>query len=916
MLPISIYNQKLKSINEYLFGKKYDSDKNTKLEKIKEFQEVLTKFVQDHKETVSVNDIKQFINGKKQNLSEIGVKDPEGKLLYVLLFIYENNDLHFVQDFLNLISDFDIQDVRIVFHIKGHIYRCYVCSQNCTYDVFKKAVDDLLSYNYLSIQTLKNFIDQCFSQDKDKKLIKQDCFNCIFELLKERFNEEKIKNIRYVEYLCVIIIYTFGYDVIKSADKSIFEYILNLTKNTFALGSSYTCFSNWFKVFSHFKAEFWNSSDLKDECWIAQYNRFHNMTLDFLAANSYECNYFYLGSKLTDEDIVIGSRESYKKAVQKFIANEHVLPETRFMIMYYCSQLYGTDTEFLKEISADGFSSIDSFFSNCERVQLKDDLADCLSVFSTNEIVCFIATRHDIDENNRWKFLAMWKSIVKRCEAKESSVRITYFFPTPNDLFNFYKKIEPEFSYKKFLNVKDSKEQHEYITKTYLQFRDLDVCLQKYDNDEMANFIKENNEPIESLFIWNTICERCKEEKSQTEIAVFFICERCKEEKSQTEIAVFFPGPKDLFDFYKKTHSQFLKTDISKLERSYIADGNYKDLCDCLKKYKDEEIASFMKNNNEPIESLFIWNTICERCKEEKSQTEIAVFFPGPKDLFDFYKKIEPEFSCENVLDAHKDNDDIMDIIHHPLFDKLVDCLKERDRTGVKNICNILNNSSRFGDLMDCLKKYDNTKIADFIQKNDEPCESIFIWASLIKCANRDWCKNLFKGPKDIIDFYINKVPDKFKNLGKFYVFLHVGYIYQDTKLWQDYFKSILEQKNQTHIQLFLDLFDGKINLQTRNHSVEYNIGTIMENIFNRFDDLKSFLDFYIGIYSNSGKNLLEGKNADRDDILQLMINSCRPSNNCNWNLTASLLDICDKKYNFCVPLLINEIISKILIKI
>ena len=177
MLPISIYNQKLKSINEYLFGKKYDSDKNTKLEKIKEFQEVLTKFVQDHKETVSVNDIKQFINGKKQNLSEIGVKDPEGKLLYVLLFIYENNDLHFVQDFLNLISDFDIQDVKMVFHIKYNIYRNYIGSQNCTYDVFKKAVDDLLSCNYLSMQTFKNFIDQCFSQDKNKKLIKKDCFN-------------------------------------------------------------------------------------------------------------------------------------------------------------------------------------------------------------------------------------------------------------------------------------------------------------------------------------------------------------------------------------------------------------------------------------------------------------------------------------------------------------------------------------------------------------------------------------------------------------------------------------------------------------------------------------------------------------------------------------------------------------------
>ena len=691
MLPISIYNQKLKSINEYLFGKKYDSDKNTKLEKIKEFQEVLTKFVQDHKETVSVNDIKQFINGKKQNLSEIGVKDPEGKLLYVLLFIYENNDLHFVQDFLNLISDFDIQDVRIVFHIKGHIYRCYVCSQNCTYDVFKKAVDDLLSCNYLSMQTFKNFIDQCFSQDKDKKLIKQDCFNCIFELLKERFNEEKIKNIRYVEYLCVIIIYTFGYDVIKSADKSIFEYILNLTKNTFALGSSDACFSDWFKVFSHFKAEFWNSSDLKDECWIAQYNRFHNMTLDFLAANSYKRNSFYLYPELTDKDIVIDRREDYKQAVQEFLGNKDILPETRLIVMYFCSELYGTDTEFLKEMSADSFSSIDSFFSNCEKVQLKNDLADCLSVFSTDTIAGFIKRHNDINENNRWKFLAMWKSIVKRCKGEKSSVRITNFFPTPNDLFNFYKKIKPEFSYKQFLNIKDSKKQYKDIQDIYSEFRDLDVCLQKYDNDEIANFIKENN----------------------------------------------------------------------------------------------------------------------------------------------------------------------------------------------------------------------------------EPCESLFIYVCLRESFNYNWWERLFSKPEDIIDFYINKVPDEFKNLEYFYIFLHVGHMYEDKKLWQNYFKSILNKKNQKHIQLFLDLFDSKINFYGRvdiyDMDMDYKrkISKIMEIMFKGFDDLKSFLDFYMEIHSNLDKNLLEKNNADRDCILQLMINRCSSSNHCHWNLTASLLDVCDKKYDFCVPSLINKITWK-----
>ena len=176
MLSVSRYDRNLKLINKYLFGQEYDNDKNTKLEKIKQFQEVLTQFVQNHEKTVSANDIKEFINGQKQNLSEIGVKDPEGKLLTVLMPIYENNNLKSVQDFLNLISEFDIKDTRMVFNIKYNIYRCYVCSQNCTYDVFKKAVDDLLSCNYLSRQTFKKFIELCFSQDKDKKLIKQHFF--------------------------------------------------------------------------------------------------------------------------------------------------------------------------------------------------------------------------------------------------------------------------------------------------------------------------------------------------------------------------------------------------------------------------------------------------------------------------------------------------------------------------------------------------------------------------------------------------------------------------------------------------------------------------------------------------------------------------------------------------------------------
>ena len=81
MLSFLCYNKSLNSINKYLFGEEYNDDKNTKLDKIKEFQEVLTKFVKDHEKAVSGGDIKQFINGYKQNLDEIGVEDPTGKLL-------------------------------------------------------------------------------------------------------------------------------------------------------------------------------------------------------------------------------------------------------------------------------------------------------------------------------------------------------------------------------------------------------------------------------------------------------------------------------------------------------------------------------------------------------------------------------------------------------------------------------------------------------------------------------------------------------------------------------------------------------------------------------------------------------------------------------------------------------------------
>ena len=184
MLSFLGYNKNLKSINKYLFGEKYNDDKNTKLDKIKEFQEVLTKFVKDHEKAVSVDDIKQFINGQKQNLDEIGVEDPTGKLLDILLCIYKNNNLGSVQNFLSLMFEFNIKNTETVFSIKHHIYRCYVCSQNCTKDVFEKAVDDLLSCNYLNVRAFINFIKECFSQDKDKELIKQDCFNYIFGFLK------------------------------------------------------------------------------------------------------------------------------------------------------------------------------------------------------------------------------------------------------------------------------------------------------------------------------------------------------------------------------------------------------------------------------------------------------------------------------------------------------------------------------------------------------------------------------------------------------------------------------------------------------------------------------------------------------------------------------------------------------------
>ena len=95
---------------------------------------------------------------------------------------------------------------------------------------------------------------------------------------------------------------------------------------------------------------------------------------------------------------------------------------------------------------------------------------------------------------------------------------------------------------------------------------------------------------------------------------------------------------------------------------------------------------------------------------------------------------------------------------------------------------------------------------------------------------------------------------------------------------------------------------------------MERKISEIMKIMFKGFDDLKSFLDFYMEIHSNLDKNLLEGKNADRDDILQLMNNKCERC--CNWDLIKSLLNMYDKKcdffkYDFFLPLLINKIISK-----
>ena len=840
MLSVSRYDRNLKLINKYLFGQEYDNDKNTKLEKIKQFQEVLTQFVRDHEKTVNIDDIRQFINGQKQNLSEIEVKDPECRLLAVLLPIYENNNLKSVQDFLNLISEFDIKNTCIVFNIKYNIYRCYVCSQNLTYEVFKEAVNGLLSCNYLQMKTFKNFIELCFKQDKDKTLQKGDCFNYIFKLLKERFHEGNIKNICSVRYLLEMIIYTFGCDVIQSADESIFEYILNLTKNLSNLGSSDTCFSNWFKVFSSFKAEFWNSSDLKDECWIAQYSHFWLTTLDTNCLKYRSVpfrNGLYI--QLTNEDIVqhcvFDKKEDYKCHVQYFIEDKYILPETRLMVMYCCSQLYGTDTKFLKKISADNFSKIDDFFSICEKVKLTTErLADCLYLYSMDEIVDFIRKHGDINEDNRWKFLAVGRSIVERCKEEKSQTKIDDFFKTPDDLFDFYEKIHLEFS--------------DY---------DLMYCLKKYKDDEIVAFIRKHehvdineNNRWKFLAIWISIVKRCEEEKSQI------------------NINDFFKTPDDLFGFYEKIHLEF---------------SDY-DLMHCLKKYKDDEIVAFIQKHehvdiNEDNRWKFwaVWRSIVERCEEEKSQTKIDVFFETPDDLFGFYEKTHLEFSYDKFLGADKNADNVQDIF------------------------------SRFDDLRDCLRKYEYPKMADFIQRNNEPCKSMFTWASLMRY--KDWCKNLFKKPKDIIDFYINKVPNELKNLEDLYVFLHVGYIYNDKGLWQNYFKSILEDKQQNHIQLFLDFFDGSINFEAAYYSMESNIRTIQKSVFSNFNDLKSFLEFYMEIYSNSDKNSLETKNIKRDHILNLMIHNCEWD--CGYDRIKSLLNMCDKKYDFFVPFLINNIILK-----
>ena len=885
MLSISIYNQKLKLINKCLFGKEYDSDKNTKLDKIKQFQEVLTKFVQDHKETVSVNDIKQFINGKKQNLSEIGVEDPKGKLLAVLLPIYKNNNLNSVQDFLSLISDFDIQDVKIVFHIKYNIYRCYVCSQNCTEDVFKKTVNDLLSCNFLDMQTFKNFIDQCFSQDKNKKLIKKDCFNYVFGLLKERFNKEKIKNINKVEWLPNMIICRFGVDVLKNADESIFQYMLNLTKDASTWNSKSKNFYNWFEVFSSFKAEFWDKVDLKDKCWIVQYTSFLMITLNFLSDNSSKRKKFYLYDCLNSQDILDETKESYKTAVLDFIKNEYILPETKLMIMLFCAELYITDTQFLREIL--GSNGVNEFFSIHKKVKLDasylpDTVVDCLSVYSTQEISDFIKkyNDNDIKQNDSSKLKSIWSSVMKRCKDERSKTKITDFFATPKDLLNFYKK-----TYPKFLETDVSKLERSDILGG--DYQDLYDCLKKYSNKEIADFIGKSDEPLESLFIWHVIHERCEDKKLQT------------------KITDFFATPKDLFNFYKKTHPKFLETDVSKLEREDILGGDYQDLYDCLKKYNDKEIADFIGKSNEAHESLFVWHVIHERCEDKKLQIKITDFFLTPKDLFDFYKKVHPKFLETDV--SKLERQDIVYGDHKSLYD--------------------------------CLQKYSNEEIVDFIGKSDEPHESLFIWTLLTgDSRNAKNAKNedqfSFQEPGCFIDFYINKVPNEAKNSSDFNIFLYMSSMCNNQKLWQNYFESISQQKSE-HIQLFRDFFDGKIDFSGMNNwvaivvkhffkynkykKIEYDENTNFRDIDNwirqtmrysilsNFTDLKSFLDFYIAIYSNSNSNkdLLEQKASKQKTILVAMIE------NCKWNLTDSLLKMCDKKYDFFVSILIDKIANE-----
>ena len=90
--------------------------------------------------------------------------------------------------------------------------------------------DSIEFLNNPSFDKFYAVIEPVFVRGNNKELVKQDCFDYIFELLKQRFKGEKIKNIDNIQELLRMMDWTFGSEIIQWKFLAIWESIVKKCK--------------------------------------------------------------------------------------------------------------------------------------------------------------------------------------------------------------------------------------------------------------------------------------------------------------------------------------------------------------------------------------------------------------------------------------------------------------------------------------------------------------------------------------------------------------------------------------------------------------------------------------------------------------------------------------------------------------